>query len=120
MVEPLEKRRLFAVSYTSTIVDPGGNNADFYSETQRMVNLAGADWAKHFNATAVIQLEIRFEDAPSENFIAKAGPVTLEPIRKKGNIQVLESGVVNEIRPGQDPNGGIADGIVTFNTAFLD
>ena len=120
VIEQLEERRLFIVTYTSTIVDPGGNNSDFYTNVKRMVDAAGADWAQYFDSNASIQIEIRFEDATSQNFIAKAGSVALEQVRTSSGNTVYEVGVAHEIRTGFDPNGGVADGIVTFNTAFLD
>jgi hypothetical protein len=119
-VEPLEKRQLFAVTYTSTIVDPGGTNSDFYTNVTRMVNAAGAEWGQYFSSNASIQIQIEFEDSPGQSFLAKSLSVENEPIRKEGDVQVFEVGVAHEIRTGFDPNGSVPDGIIVFNTALLE
>lgn len=123
VVEPMEPRRLLAVTFDIDINDPSATYQDYYNRVVPVLEAAAIDWGENFASNAAIQVELRFETL-NPGTLAQAGPVHFEPIRtitfQGESVEVVEEGPVHEIRTGVDPNSSQADGIVTVNTRWLD
>jgi hypothetical protein len=121
-VESLEPRRLLAIDFQiESFVDPGGGNlAQYEDDIRRIVNAASDDWGQHFDSNVTIELQIEFEFNTVDNYLIRSETFWNEPVRRNGRTQVVEIGPANEIRTGDDPNGGIPDATLIFNTFQIE
>ncbi len=110
---------MFVVDFEFNIVDDG-TYSEYYEDVERILAVVGEDWGSRIDAVATLEIDVSFEFAPSENFLAKAGPITVEPLREENGISIVEIGTIHEIRTGEDPNATQADGQIIFNGALIE
>ena len=121
VIESLETRRLFVVDFNIVnFVDEGGANAQYEDDIRRVVEAAGDDWGEQFDSNVSIQIEIRFTLDTVTDFRLRGETFFNETIRRNGNVEVKELGPAHEIRTGDDPNGGVPDVILEFNTSNIE
>jgi hypothetical protein len=121
-LEPIEARRLLAVTWSFEIEDPGDTYAEWHDEVLDMMEASTGAWSDIFSesADASIEVLVRIEDDGPFGFLASAGPVELEKVRTSGGVDIVEGGPTHEIRTGFDPNGAVEDAVVTWNAHFLE
>src|SRR6476661_2351579 len=66
-VERLEARRVLAISWSVTFIDPGASHSAYYSRLQSSVLAAANDWGRFFpTSSASIELAVDFTSTPEQ------------------------------------------------------
>jgi hypothetical protein len=122
LVDLLEARRLMAgtPTFTVTFDDPRGRYSDYHQDVRSTLLAAAADWAKHIDSSAKIELLVDFDSSLTVPTLAAAGFDRRVFFRQAGGYDVELGNVAAELRTGRDSNGTAYDAFISIRPGALD
>src|SRR5947207_696174 len=99
IVEALEDRRVLAVTWSVTFIDPGSTYAAYYSRIQSTLLAAANDWGQIFpSSIASIELGVDFTSTPEQRGGGRSETTSF--VGTNGALDVFEQSIGREIRTG--------------------
>lgn len=105
------------IQYTVTFDDPGDANAAWHDRIRSHTLAAGADWARHFDGNATLDVVVRFDTSIPRG---TGRSLTNTFVGNNGSYNIFREGAPSEILTGIDPNGVAPDIELTFNPTYLN